>query len=214
MHIIAVNGSPRRTGNTATLLKHALEGAESAGAQTKLVNLYSLSYTGCVSCFACKRKGSACNGLCAVKDDLRAVLSEILMADGLLIGSPVYFGDVTGQVRCFLERLLFPNLSYGERNRSLFNGRLKTGLIYTMNVPRQELESVGYDKLFVQHQGLMRLFGPCEILLSCDTWQFDDYAKYDASRFNVTQKEELRRTQFPLDCQAAYALGARLAGKE
>lgn len=212
MHIIAVNGSPRRHRNTATLLNHALEGAKSAGAQTKLIDLYGLSYTGCVSCFACKRKGSACNGLCAVEDDLRGVLSEILTADGLLIGSPIYFGDVTGQVRCLLERLWFPNLSYDEGKRSVFTGRLKTGLIFTMNVPRQALET-GYNRLFAQHQGLMRLFGPCETLLSCDTWQFDDYAKYDASRFDVAQKAEIRRTQFPLDCEAAYALGVRLAGE-
>ncbi len=58
MRIIALNGSPRKRGNTATLLEHALKGAASAGAKTRLVHLARLKYTGCVSCFACKRRGA------------------------------------------------------------------------------------------------------------------------------------------------------------
>ncbi|HLA80370.1 MAG TPA: flavodoxin family protein, partial [Thermoleophilia bacterium] len=112
MNVIAVNGSPRKDWNTGILLKSALEGAESVGAQTKLVHLYDLSYKGCTSCFSCKRKGNTCNGLCVMRDDLRDVLAEVLGCDALVLGSPIYFGDVTGETRSFLERLLFPNISY------------------------------------------------------------------------------------------------------
>ena len=69
--IIAINGSPRRNGNTAELLQHALRGAADAGAETELVHLYSLKFTGCLSCFYCKRKDVA-HGVCALKDDLDA----------------------------------------------------------------------------------------------------------------------------------------------
>ena len=55
MHLIAFNGSPRKKWNTATLLNHALKGAESEGGKTDLYNLYDLDYHGCTSCFACKR---------------------------------------------------------------------------------------------------------------------------------------------------------------
>jgi Multimeric flavodoxin WrbA len=55
--IIAFNGSPRKEWNTATLLKKALKGAKSQGAETKLVHLYDLNYKGCISCFACKTIG-------------------------------------------------------------------------------------------------------------------------------------------------------------
>ncbi|GAB6266704.1 MAG: hypothetical protein STSR0001_21510 [Methanothrix sp.] len=54
--VIAINGSPRKTWNTTTLLENALRGAESAGAKTELVHLYDLEYKGCTSCFACKLK--------------------------------------------------------------------------------------------------------------------------------------------------------------
>lgn len=54
--VIAINGSPRKKGNTATLLEKALAGAEVAGARTKLIHLYKYTYQGCISCFACKKK--------------------------------------------------------------------------------------------------------------------------------------------------------------
>lgn len=69
-NVIAVNGSPRKKWNTATLLKHALEGGKSLGADTELVHLYDLDYKGCTSCFACKLKGGKSYGKCATKDEL------------------------------------------------------------------------------------------------------------------------------------------------
>ncbi len=62
MKVMAFNGSPRKTWNTATLLGQALEGAASQGAETELIHLYDLSYQGCVSCFACKRKDAQVMG--------------------------------------------------------------------------------------------------------------------------------------------------------
>lgn len=55
MKVIALNGSPRKKWNTATLLKHALDGAASKGAETELIHLYDYNYKGCISCFACKQ---------------------------------------------------------------------------------------------------------------------------------------------------------------
>ncbi|MDR2137612.1 MAG: flavodoxin family protein, partial [Synergistaceae bacterium] len=74
--VIAVNGSPRKTWNTATLLRHATEGAASKGAETKLVHLYDIDFKGCVSCFACKRKEGKSRG-CALNDGLKPLLDEI-----------------------------------------------------------------------------------------------------------------------------------------
>lgn len=104
MKVIAINGSPRKKWNTAQLLQQALKGAESVGAETEFINLYDLNYRGCISCFGCKRK-EAVPCKCFMKDDLTPVLEKVHSADALLLGSPIYFGDVTGQMRCFLERL-------------------------------------------------------------------------------------------------------------
>jgi multimeric flavodoxin WrbA len=82
--------------NTATLLQKALEGAKSVGADTEIIHLYDLNFKGCTSCFACKRKGSSHIGHCVMKDDLTSVLEKIVECDVLLLGTPIYFANITG----------------------------------------------------------------------------------------------------------------------
>ena len=86
MYIIAINGSPRKNGNTAALLNKALEGASSQGATTEMINLYDLNFKGCVSCFACKLKDGKSYGKCADKDELTPVLDKIESADAVISG--------------------------------------------------------------------------------------------------------------------------------
>lgn len=120
MKIIAINGSPRKNWNTARLLEAALDGARAQGAETKLYHLYDYDFKGCRSCFACKRIGSPFYGKCAQKDGISDILAEVKAADGLVLGTPIYFGAATGEFRSFLERLLFPNYAYDlEKNVAL-----------------------------------------------------------------------------------------------
>lgn len=215
MKVIAINGSPRKNGNTAEMLKRALEGAKENGAKTKIYNLYELEFTGCVSCFACKKKGKDCKGLCVIKDDLKDVLEEILKCDALLIGSPIYFSDVTGEVRSFLERLLFPITSYNKGERELLKGSIPSAFIYTMNVPFEQYESLGYKVTAEKNQSILGglLKAESKILVSCNTYQFKDYDKYNASRYSVEEKEKVRKEQFPLDLEAAFELGKQLTAR-
>jgi multimeric flavodoxin WrbA len=115
MEVIAFNGSPRKTWNTATLLKYALEGATSWGAETKLVHLYDLDFKGCRSCFGCKTKGGPSYGRCAIQDDLSPLFKEIETADALILGTPIYIGTVSGEMKSFMERLIPP--------RAFFQGK-------------------------------------------------------------------------------------------
>ena len=214
MKAIAVNGSPRENGNTAVLLQNALRGAASKGAETELINLYELNFKGCISCFACKRKGSQCNGLCAMKDGLTDVLKNILTCDALFLGSPIYFGDVTGEVRSFLERLVFPSLSYNTGQRSIFQGKITSGLIYTMNATEEQACQMNYEAIFQQNKNLLGIFhGDPEILISYDTYQFNDYSMYEASKFDEIRKGKRKSEQFPVDCRRAFEMGARFAVK-
>ena len=141
MKVIAINGSPRKNWNTAIMLQSALEGAKADGAETELINLYDYEYKGCVSCLACKRKGSKANGLCAYKDALSTILEKCKEADALVLGAPIYFGDVTGMMRSFLERFLFPSLCYQVDSATRALKTLATkkpiGFIYTMNAPKE-----------------------------------------------------------------------------
>ena len=116
------------------LLEKALEGAASLGAVTELVHLYDLDFKGCTSCFACRLKGGKSYGQCAMRDGLTPLLDKLRNADAFLLGSPIYFGTVTGEMRSFMERLLFPYLTYTQPPGSLFGRKIRTAFIYTMNV--------------------------------------------------------------------------------
>ena len=212
MKVMAVNGSPRKTWNTATLLKKALKGAASQGMETELVHLYNLNFKGCISCFACKTRGGKSYGRCAVKDDLKPIFKKIEAADALILGSPIYFGIVSGEMRSFLERLLFPYFTYTDPPQSLFPKKIPTGFIYTMNVTEALMKEWGYQQLFDNQQRLLQMvFGASEFLCSFDTYQFKDYAKVVADRFDPEQKARRRREIFPLDCDKAVTMGAGFA---
>lgn len=212
MYIIAINGSPRKNWNTATLLNKALEGAASQGATTELINLYDLNFKGCVSCFACKLKGGKSYGKCAYKDELTPVLEKIESADAVIIGSPIYFGEVTGEVRSFIERLIFPYLVYDKNYSSLNEKKKPVGMIYTGNVPESMIKEVEYDRVLSRYEKMFEKFmGPTESLFVTDTYQFSDYSKYVATAFDEPAKAKRRQEVFPNDCQKAFEMGIRFA---
>ena len=200
--VIVLNASPRKNFNTAKMLKEAQKGAESVGAEVEYINLVDLNYKGCMSCFACKRKGSTTNGLCALKDDLRPVLEKILNADAVIIGSPIYYSFPTGMFRNLIERMLFAAGTYLKDEESGWTKRvlkrnIPVGLIYTMNVPEGMMKQFNYDTILgTTEQTVRTIFGYAETLNACDTYQFSDYSKYDCDVFDEKHKSEVRETKF------------------
>ncbi|MEI6100352.1 MAG: flavodoxin family protein [Eubacteriales bacterium] len=212
MKVIAINGGPRKNWNTATLMAEALKGAEQAGAQTELIHLYDLNYKGCTSCFACKLKGGKSYGMCAVQDDLQPVLRKIEQADALLLGSPIYLGNVTGEMRSFMERLVFQYLVYDADRSSLFKNKIPVGLIYTLGAPEEQMRQMGFDKNLESISWFIgRTLGSAESLFVNDTYQFEDYSKYESSRFDPVAKAKRREEVFPLDCKKAFEMGVWLS---
>jgi len=209
MKAIVINASPRKNWNTAQLMKSALEGAKSAGAETEYIDLYDLKFSGCTSCLACKRKGNEpCH--CYWNDELPPLIDKILAADVLLIGSPVYFGEPTAHLRALLERLWFCVLSYDTR-KSSFNGKLSVGFIYTMNAPRETYENIYREKFRFHEDTCTRLLnGEVRTLASCDTLQVSDYSRYNMGFFSEEHKRRVHDEVFPKDLQSAYERGAQL----
>jgi multimeric flavodoxin WrbA len=211
MKVLAVNGSPRKTWNTAMLIGKALEGAASEGADTELVHLYDLDFKGCTSCFACKLKNGKSYGRCAVCDDLTPVLEQIGETDVLILGSPIYFGTVTGEMHSFMERLLSPYLAYTSPPSTLFDRQINTAFIYTMNVSKQQMKEFGYNLHIAANAHILgRTFGNTESLCSFETLQFDDYHKVVFSYADPEERLMRRNSVFPEDCRNAFELGARL----
>ena len=152
MHVLAFNGSPRQNGATAELLRKALEGAASRGAETELIHLNGLVMKGCQACFSCKQRGGKSHGACVVRDDMTPLYDKIAGAGAVFVGSPVYFGAVTAQTKLFIDRL-FPYLNYGTHSSNL-PGKIPVGLVFTMSAPPEQAEQI-YAPLF---QATARMF--------------------------------------------------------
>jgi multimeric flavodoxin WrbA len=115
-------------------------------------------------------------------------------------------------MRSFMERLLFPYLTYTPSRASLFPRKILTALIDTMGATEENMPAMHQDASANVSRAIMtRIFGSCEVLLCTDTYQFDDYSKYVSTAFDADAKARRRRDVFPHDCQRAYELGTRLA---
>ena len=212
MFVMGVNGSPRKGWNTSTLVRDVLDGAETAGATTEMVALYNLAYSGCRSCFACKRVGLD-DHRCHLRDGLSPVLERARAADALVLGSPVYFHQVTSGLAAFMERLLFPLTTYRADPVTFCQRPVPTAFVYTMNVGEDLVESM--RPAFGRYETLAGKNLRCEPESYCafNTWQYRDYDLYEHSVFDVESKRLQRENQFPKDRQACREMGARLVAR-
>ena len=215
MKLLAINGSPRKNWNTAKLLQKIVDGAVSQGAETELVHLVDLNFKGCTSCFACKQIGGKFYGRCAMNDDLKPVLQKAHETDVLVLGTPFYFNMETAAMRAFEERLWFQYFLYTTQKPPLSPRKKATALVYTMNIKQENMVEYGKDRVVTYAKGIMeRLFAPCEVLLACDTMQFEDYSKYEVDYFDVPSKLRRYEDVFPKELEEAYQLGIRLIGND
>jgi multimeric flavodoxin WrbA len=100
MKVVAVLGSPRLKGNSATIAKRFCETAEKLGADVQTFALQTLDYDGCIACMGCKTTSEKC----VLEDDLTLVLDGVAAADVVVLATPVYYGDVSSQAKGFIDR--------------------------------------------------------------------------------------------------------------
>ena len=102
MKVVAFNGSPRKDGNTSILIRHVLSAIEDAGIDTETVQVGGKSIRGCIACYKCFENKDR---HCAVnKDMLNDSIDRMLAADGIIIGSPVYFSCMTSEIKALIDR--------------------------------------------------------------------------------------------------------------
>jgi multimeric flavodoxin WrbA len=215
MKFYAINGSPRKNKNTATLLQSALDGIRSAATtdniETEMIHLYDLDYQPCISCFACKRLGGKSYGKCVVKDSLKPIMEKLADADGIIFGSPIYFASISAKLRGFLERFLFQYFVYDDEYSSLAPKKMPTAFIYTMNVTEEAMLELDYRaNLKYMEYFVQKMFTEPQVLHAFNTYQFDDYSKYKVECFSETDKAEYRDHQFPVDREKAFELGVSM----
>ena len=206
--VIVIDGGPRKNFNTASMLQKFAEGASSVSndIEVKSIRLYGLDYKGCMSCMACKIKDKASN-VCKFKDALTPILEDIAKADGLALGSPIYFGQITGQMQAFLERLSFPWLSYNDYSLTAPK-KMPVVLIETMNGQPDQNNSQGYGPM--EYCIANALCQP-EHIIAYNTYQVKNYARFELAGFSETAKQQWRDEHWEQDLQKAYDCGKRMA---
>ena len=207
--IVAVNAGPRSGWNTDLLIKAVASGAEEAGCEIEYIDLFKLEkYTGCISCFGCKLEKTF--GKCVCKDGLTEVLDKIRAADGLIIGSPNYLGNMTASFRALYERLVFQVLTYNREEPCCNPRRIPVVLIMTSNCPEEAYETIGYAALLEQYKGTLDKFiGPTELLSCGDTLQVNDYSRFNWTMFDPEKKKKRREETFDDYLAKARELGRK-----
>ncbi|MBR0404681.1 MAG: flavodoxin family protein [Eggerthellaceae bacterium] len=209
-NVVAINASPRARWNTAQLVQEAARGAEDVGAQVEVVNLYQLEpFMGCRSCFACMTEKSF--GRCAIKDGLTETLDKIARADGLILGSPNYFGRPTAGFRALYERLCFQHLTYDLAQFSSNERSIPVLFVMASNAPDDKYDEIGYTAMIEEHvRTLERFIGPTTSFYTGDTLQTDSYDKFNWTMFDVEAKQRRHEEVFPQELARVRALAAEL----
>ena len=140
MKVIAINGSPRKQGNTYAALSRVLVEIESQGIETEILQLGGKNVRGCIACYKCmEKKDRKCHG---PKDEMNEFIARIDEADGVLIGSPTYFASVSTEVKALIDRL---------------------GLVAIAN-DRMLSRKVGAAVVAVRRQGAVQVFNQINML--------------------------------------------------
>jgi multimeric flavodoxin WrbA len=148
MKIVAVLGSPQPQGNSNTLARAFLKAAGELGAETTEFLLNRMDFQGCQGCRGCKTKSDAC----ILEDDLTPVLAAVKDADVLVLASPVYFGDLSGQLKCFFDR------TYSCINPD-FSSRMPPGKTAVLVLAQADPDPAHFDDIFPRYARWLKIYG-------------------------------------------------------
>ncbi|TLM65577.1 MAG: flavodoxin family protein [Deltaproteobacteria bacterium] len=162
MNVVALLGSPRPGKNSATIARHFVDAAAQRGAVVRTFELNRLNYRGCQGCYACKQTLDRC----VLQDDLTEVLAAVQSADLVLLASPVYYGDVTAQLKGFIDRTfsyLVPDYPTNPQPSRL--GPKKLVFVLTQGHPDEAL----FADIFPRYETFLKWMGftECRLLRIC-----------------------------------------------
>lgn len=153
MNIVCLLGSPRAKSNSSAIAKRFVDAAEKLGAETKTYLLNDLEYRGCQACMACKKKLEKC----ALKDDLAEVLEAISDCDVLVMASPVYFGEVSSQLKGCIDRMYsFLKPDYVTNPNPV---RLAPGKKLVFALAQGQPDESSFNDIFPRYDYFMKWYG-------------------------------------------------------
>jgi multimeric flavodoxin WrbA len=137
--VLGLEGSPRKNGNTEKLVKAILGGATEKGADTKFYKLAKMNISLCLGCFSCRETGT-----CVTEDDMQLLHGEIQSSDAIILGSPVYMWQVSGQTKLFMDRLV-PFIKPDFTSR--LKGKKRVFMVFTQGNPDEQTFKVYFEYL-------------------------------------------------------------------
>ena len=158
MKVAALLGSPRKNGNSTAMANAFLEQAAQLGAETQIFALNKLTFKGCQGCYGCKGRSETC----VVKDGLAPVLEGLSQADIWVVSSPTYFGQISGQLKCCLDRwfsFLKPDYMTNPQPSRLAPGKKAVWCLSQAGPPES------FSDIFPLYSGFMKWFGFTDIRL-------------------------------------------------
>ena len=207
MKIIALNGSARKNWNDGQMLERFIQGIHfvDESIKVKRVDVFDLDYKGCRGCLGCQLKKTTEVG-CVVKDGAHALLKEIRVADGLVFATPIYFMEISAQLRALFERLFYPGFGTPPPEG------LSVSAIYTMNQPQEVMEKLFRHPIDVMRRYFKELFqAEVDEVFAFQTLQWKNNELYRFSDEFYRERVRIHEQQWDKDLQNAFAAGARLA---
>lgn len=153
MNIVCLLGSPRRKGNSATIAGKFIDTATGLGANCQTFQLNKLTYRGCQACYGCKTREERC----ILKDDLTDVLEAVAKADVLVMATPVYYGDISSQLKAFVDRsfsFLVPDFINSPNPSRLSPGK-KLVIITSQGQPDESL----FTDIYPRYENFFQWYG-------------------------------------------------------
>jgi multimeric flavodoxin WrbA len=145
LKILGIVGSPRKGGNTEIMVRESLDAARKAGAETEIVLIADKTIAGCDGCEACYK-----NGVCKIKDDMLPIYDQLKAANGIIFGTPVYYGDFPSQAKAVIDRAHALRFGTGLKGGSYLTGKVAGGIIVTRRVGAGQVRGLLYN-IFLAH---------------------------------------------------------------
>jgi len=176
MNLVSILGSPRKKGNSSILIQDILDVAQQYSVNIQRFHLNQLNYKGCQACLSCKTKSDHC----VLKDDFQDVLEAIRQCDVLILASPIYFADVTAQMKALIDRtysFLVPDfLNKAEPSR------LKPGKTLIFILPQAQPDEKMFADVYPKYDFFLKIMGftqsfpirACGVMDEGDVYQRDD----------------------------------------
>ncbi|MCL2103395.1 MAG: flavodoxin family protein [Syntrophorhabdaceae bacterium] len=162
MQIVTILGSPRATGNSSAIARRFMDAAAAQGAKTCAFELNQLTCRGCQGCYSCKKDSDQC----VVADDLANALSAVNQADIVVLASPIYFGDITAQLKLFIDRCFsYLKPDYVTNPQPSRLSQKKLVFVLTQGHPDDKL----FNDVFPRYSGFLKWMGfsDCHLIRAC-----------------------------------------------